>query len=50
MENETVGKILDWLLNPNNRKACQIVGIFLTAVPLVFFFQEDSLKARMGTG
>lgn len=42
--------ILDWLLYPDNRKTCRIVGIFFTALPLIFFFAGGFPQGADGQG
>ena len=47
---ENMGKLLDLLLSPNNRKICRVVGLFLTILPLIFFFAGGFPHGANGQG
>jgi hypothetical protein len=33
-----MGELLEWFLEPENRNACRIVGLFCIIIPLIFFY------------
>jgi len=45
-----MSELLDFLLSPNNRKICRIVGLFLTIFPLIFFFAGGFPQGADGQG
>lgn len=45
-----MGDLLDWLLKEENRKSCRIVGLFLTILPLLFFFGGGFPQGADGQG